>query len=272
MKRILILAAMICGLSVSAGAENMPAQPINIATGKAGGGYDRRAQQIEQRLEQRGIVATTRNLNGSDEISLAVCAGRADLGIMQIDAIYARSQEGCTVKPIAVYGVEYAVFLIPPRANISKLSHLTAADAVLVDTIGSGSDLFWRTIVRIETGEDGTGDEWAQARVINDPLELAQAAAEMGDISAVVLVRKPDSPDITRLLDLGWTLGEMWDRDIDDLQFNGAPLYASEKVSVVWGNRKARAYAYQIRSLIAANTRIASGDRTTFAAITSAAQ
>jgi len=265
--KLTLALAMLCSLACTAQAD-----PITIATGKAGGGYDRRAQQIEQRLEQRGILSTITNLNGSDEISLAICGGRADLGIMQIDAIYARALEGCTVKPVAVYGAEYAFLLIPPKASKDELEDFDAQDAVLVDTIGSGSDLFFRTIVGIETGEDGDSDAWAASRIVNDPIELANASADMGDIQAVVLVRKPDSPDITRLLDLGWTLGELWDRDIDDLQFNGQPLYASEKVTVAWGSKKARAYAYQVRSLIVSSQQIAGGDRKVFAALTAAAQ
>ena len=266
MKRILIIAAVICGLGIPALAD-----VLTIATGKQGGGYDRRAQEIAQRLEQRGIVAEAVNLNGSDEISLAVCQGRAQLGPMQIDAIYARALEGCTLKPVAVYGSEFAFLLLPPGSDADELEDLTAQSAVLVDTIGSGSDLFWRTVVKIETGDDGGNDEWASARVVNDPLELAHASATMGDISAVVLVRKPDSPDVTRLLDLGWTLGDLWDRDINDLQFNGQSLYASEKVRVVWGGKKATAYAYQVRSLIVASQQ-ATTDRQLFAAITAAAQ
>lgn len=253
-------------------ASTATAEPLTIATGKSGGGYDKRAQQIAERLTQRGTQTIIANKNGSDEISLALCNGTADLGIMQIDAIYARAQEGCSVKPVAIYGQEYAFLLFPPRANNDELDELTAQDAVLVDTIGSGSDLFWRTIVKIELGDEGTGDEWASARIINDPIELANASAEMGDITAMVLVRKSDSADITRLLDQGWQLGTFWDRDIDDLQFNGTPLYESEKAKVAWGNKSARAYAYSVRSIIAVSQKIANGDRKLFATITGAAQ
>lgn len=267
MKHTLTLAAMLCGATLAAHADT-----ITIATGKQGGGYDRRAQEISQRLEQRGLETTVQNLNGSDEISLAICQGRADIGPMQIDAIYARAMEGCTLKPVAVYGSEFAFILFPPGSDADELEDLTPQSAVLVDTIGSGSDLFWRTIVRIETGEDGDGDEWSAARVVNDPLELAHASATMGDIHAVVLVRKPDSADVLRLIDLGWSLGQLWDRDIDDLQFNGQPLYAGQKVALKWGNKTVKNYAYQVRSLIVASPKIADGNRQSFAAITAAAQ
>lgn len=249
------------------------AQTIDIATGKPGGGYHRRALQIEQRLEQRGIMATVTNLNGSDEISLALCSGRADLAILQIDAIYARSLEGCQMKAVGSYGMEAALILFPPRADHDALSDLGPGSAIMVDTIGSGTDLFWRTIVRIETGDDGSQDEWASARAVNDPLELANTSAEMGEIDAVILVRKPDSPDVQNLLGQGWTLGELWDRDINDLEFNGGPLYRSEKLKVAApGGKTVKAWGYEVRSFIAVPRTLADGDRQLFAAITAAAQ
>lgn len=249
------------------------AEPLIIAAGKAGGGYDRRATQIEQRLEQRGIDAQILNHAGSDEISLAVCAGRAGLGIMQIDAVYARALEGCQMKAVASYGSEAAILLFPPRSPYDELSDLGPSSAVLVDTIGSGSDLFWRTLVTIELGENGSGDDWAQARAVNDPLELANASAEMGEIQAVVLVRKAESPDVQALLAQGWTLGELWDRNVDDLEFNGGQLYLSEKLSIPTpGGKTAQAWGYAVRSFIAVSRAVADGDRPRFAAITAAAQ
>ena len=249
------------------------ADVLTIATGKAGGGYDRRAIQIEQRLEQRRIAAEVVNLNGSDEISLAVCAGRAQLGLMQIDAIYARSLEGCQMKAVASYGVEVALLLFPPRSPHGALSDLGTGDAILVDTIGSGSDLFWRTLVKIETSEDGDKDAWASARAINDPLELANAGAEMGEVQAVLLVRKAESPDVQGLLGQGWKIGELWDRDISDLQFNGGPLYLSEKIAIKTpAGKTLKVWAYQVRSFVVVARAVAEGDRPRFAAITSAAQ
>lgn len=263
------LAAMLSLIAKPAAAAE--AQYV-IATGKAGGGYDRRAQDMAERLKQRQMLTDVINLNGSDEISLAVCGKRAQIGIMQIDAIYARSLEGCTMKPVGVYGEEVAVILFPPKSDMDELSDLTAQSAVMVDTIGSGSDLFWNTIVRIETGDDGSGDEWAKARVVNDPLELAVASATMGDVQALVLVRKPDSPDITRLLELGWTMGELWDKDVNDLQFRGAELYESAKIDIRYGASKARDYGYVVRSFIVVGNDVANGDRNAYAAIVKAAQ
>lgn len=265
MKLILALATL-CSLACTAQAEI-----LTIATGKAGGGYDKRAQEIALRLEQRGLPVEIVNLNGSDEISLAVCGGRAGIGLMQIDAIYARALDGgCDLKPVGVYGTEYAMLLIPPGADKDELSEFGADDAVLADTIGSGSDLWLRTAIRIETGDDGDSDDWSKLRIVNDPLELAHASATMGEIAGVVLVRKPGSPDVVRLLELGWTLGYLWDRDLDDLQFKGQPLYAGEKIEVQANSVKSRNWAYQVRSFIVASQSVAGGDRKAFGAITAA--
>lgn len=268
--RPLFALALAAGLSMAGLAS---AEVLTIATGKAGGGYDRRAIQIEQRLEQRGVDAQIVNLNGSDEISLAVCAMRADLGIMQIDALYARSLEGCQMKAVASYGSEVALLLFPPRSPHDELGDLGPGSAVLVDTIGSGSDLFWRTLIKIETGQDGSGDGWASARAVNDPLDLANASAEMGEIHAVLLVRKPESADVQALLGQGWTVGELWDRDVTDLEFNGGPLYLSEKLKIPTpGGKTIKAWGYVVRSFIAVPRAVADGDRQRFAAITAAAQ
>lgn len=249
------------------------AEVLTIATGKAGGGYDRRALQIEQRLEQRAIETEVVNLNGSDEISLAVCAGRADIGLMQIDAIFARSLEGCQMKAVASYGAEVALLFFPPRSPHDELGDLGPGTAVLVDTIGSGSELFWRTLVKIETGDQGGNDSWAQARAVNDPLELANASAEMGEIQAVLLVRKADSADVQALLGQGWKLGELWDRDVNKVQFNGAELYRAEKLQVPTpGGKTVWAWGYEVRSFVTVSQRVVNGDRTRFAAITAAAQ
>lgn len=265
--------AVAAGLAFAMAPALAHADEFIIATGKPGGGYDKRARQIEQRLDQRGIETSVVNLNGSDEISLAVCSGPASLGLMQIDAIYARSLEGCQMKAIGSYGAETALILFPPRSDKSALSDLEPGSAVLVDTIGSGSDLFWHTIVRIEQGEDGGKDAWSNARVVNDPLELANTSAEMGEIDAVVLVRKLDSVDVQALLGQGWTLGELWDRDIDDLMFNGAELYRSVKQKVPTpGGGSAKAWGYEVRSFIAVMRAVADGDRSRFAAITAASQ
>lgn len=249
----------------------IPAQAdVTIAAGKQGGGYDKAAQAIAQRLGQRGISATVENLDGSDAITLAICGGSADLGLTQIDAVWARAQEGCDLKAIGTYGTEVAVLLFPPKSKKDELSDLRESDAVLADTIGSGSDLALRTMIRIENGDHGSHDKWAGLRVVNDQLQLAQASAEMGDITAVFMVRKPTDPAIIRLLENGWSLGYLWDKNIDDLKFKDKPLYEATKLDLVANGKHIRNWGYDVRSLIVAGKSVVNGPKDTFAAVVSA--
>jgi TRAP-type uncharacterized transport system substrate-binding protein len=242
------------------------ADDLTIATGKEGGGYDAAARTAATKLAQRGHVVEVVNLNGSDEITLAVCSGNATAGYTQIDAMDARAKEGCNLRPLSNYGNgEYAVILFPPDSDLDALDDLTSANAVLVDTIGSGTSLFWDTIVRIEQ-TDGSGDDWSEARAVNDPLAMAEPLANFGDIDAVIMVRTEDSSDISNLVSRGWKMGELWDRQIDDYEFNGKPLYEVEKKTFTINSRKTKAYTYKVLSF-AVTTEATSRDRELFAVL-----
>ena len=215
-------------------------EPLIIGAGKAGGGYDAAAQKLATRLSQRNTDAVVSNFNGSDEITLALCQKGADIGYAQIDAIYARGQEGCFLKPIGLYGTELATIWFPPKSPYNELEDLTAENSILVDTIGSGSELFWNTIVSIETGDDGSQDSWAQAEPVTEEPEMAQTLASFGEIDAVIIVRKPGSDDFKMLAEAGWQLGWLYDKDINDLMFNDVSLYASDD----------RYQTYEVRSFL----------------------
>lgn len=263
-KRFVLTAAMIALATTATAAD------VSIATGKAGGGYDAAAQKLAIRLSQRGHDVTITNMQGSDEITLALCSGAANVGIAQIDAVDAREAEGCVLRPVGNYGNEVAVILFPPKSKMNELDDFKGSERVLVDTVGSGTELFWRTIVRIETGEHGNGSNWAKATPINDPASLASTLAEFGDIDAVILVRKPDSEDIKGLLKRGWTLGELYDKDINDYQFNGTSLYEPSKVKIEVSGRRKNNYGYVVRSFFSVNNDLAS-DRNTMAQVAGAA-
>lgn len=243
---------------------------ITIATGKAGGGYDKSSQTLATRLIQRGINATVVNLDGSEAISLALCNGSAQVGPMQVDAVWARAQEGCTLKAIGSYGDEHAMLFFPPKSKYDELSDLTAANTILADTVGSGSDLWLRTAIKIEKGDDGSKDKWSDVQIVNDPVMLATASAEMGEIQAVLLVRKVNSPDVAQLLENGWTLGELYDKDINDLMFKGQPLYEAEKITAEFSGKKFKNWSYVVRTSIMAAPSLVTGDRQTFMTVSSA--
>lgn len=265
MIRTTISAIVVALAATSANAE------VVIATGKLGGGYDQAAQTLNQRIKQRGVDSSVQNYNGSDEISLALCQNAAQVGYMQIDAFWQRAQDGCQLKAIANYGTEIAYILFPPNSEYDELSDLSEKDTVLVDTVGSGTELFFRTIQKIEQ-EEGRGDPWSKASLNTDGLEIAPAAGTMGDIQAVVLVRKSNSPDMIRLLDLGWTLGWLKDKHIDDLEFNGQSLYSGKKIELhTSAGKRQKGFGYEISSFVVANNALI-GDKANFTKIVAAAQ
>jgi hypothetical protein len=225
--------------------------PVVIAAGMQGGGYDKFAKTMAQRLAQRGYdnVSVTNN-NGSDAITLAACNGKADVAITQIDAIYSRFQEGCALTPVADYGTEYAVILFPPESDSYKLSHLTEGDSIAVDGLGSGSELLFKTIVAIENSDEGDKDSWSKTTPVESSPDQLTTMANFGDIQAAILVRKTDSQDIVMLLEQGWKLGELWDRDIDELMFNNKPLYDSVEPTIKYSAGSVSNYAYAVRSFV----------------------
>ncbi|WP_282091308.1 hypothetical protein [Epibacterium ulvae] len=264
MKKLALTIALLLGTPALA-------EDISIATGKLGGGYDAAANSLQQRLEQRGFDVEIDNYAGSDEITLALCSGDANLGIAQIDAVDARASEGCNLKPVGVYGEEIAVILFPPKSRLDELDDITADHAVLVDTIGSGTDLFWHTIVRIETGDDGNKSAWSKVRPVNEPVDLAETLASFGEIDAVMMVRTPKSPDIENLLKRGWTLGELHDKDLDDYKFGDASLYEGRKITLKGSYRKQKGYGYTVRSFYLVTSDLAA-DRKAFSTIAGAAR
>ena len=70
------------------------AEDLVITAGKKGGGYHKKAEEIAVRLEQRGHDVEVVNYNGSDETTLAMFEGEAQIGIGHIDAVDARRLEG----------------------------------------------------------------------------------------------------------------------------------------------------------------------------------
>lgn len=251
MKKLMITVGFAAIISATASfAQDKPA--IAIATGMDGGGYHTNSLKMAERLKQRGYNSiTVYPTNGSDAITLAACNGNADIWTAQIDAVYSRHNEGCSLEPVADYGTEKAFLFFPPNSDMNELDDLNADKRIAVDGVGSGTELFWKTIVSIEKGENGTNDDWAKASPVESAPDLLNTMANFGDIHAAILVRKPDSPQIQMLLDQGWTLGYFWDRDIDDEIFNSLPLYASEKIAVKNSNGKTQKnYVYNVRSFI----------------------
>lgn len=251
LKTVMATSAIALSLVATKASAQDKSSPVVIAAGMEGGGYDKFAKAMATRLGQRGYsTVSVTNHNGSDAITLAACNGKANIWLAQIDAIYTRYQEGCVLSPVADYGTEVAVLLVPPKSDIDELSDLSDKDSIAVDGIGSGTELFWKTIVAIENGDNGNKNDWAKATAVESSPEMLNTMANFGDIQAALLVRKENSDHIKLLLNQGWTLAELWDKDIDDEEFNNLPLYESGEVKISYTKGDAKAWAYKVRSFV----------------------
>lgn len=249
--QLLMSAALVFGTTAAATAQTK-SDPVVIASGMEGGGYHRFATKMKERMGQRGFTdVTVMPTNGSDAITLAACNKNADVWIAQVDAVYHRYNEGCVLSPVADYGTEYAVLLFPPKSKLKSLSDLTQEHRIGVDGIGSGTELFWKTIVSIETGDKGNKNKWARAVPVESSPDTLNTMANFGDVDAAVLVRKADSDHIKLLMGQGWRIGYLWDKDIDDEQFNNRKLYEPVKVEFVpQSGKKQTNWVYEVRSFI----------------------
>lgn len=260
MKKILLTTAALAVMATSAMAQTV------IAVGQEGRGYEAFGKDMVKALAGK-IDATTKNYEGSDAISRAVCDGEAQVGIMQIDAIYTRQKEGCKLRVVGTYGTEFAYLLAPEDSDIGELADLTASSKLLVDTVGSGTELFWSTIRAIETGPDGNQSGWEKAIAVNDPIFLAQTMAEVGDIDAVLIVGTTTSKDVAELIGAGWQMLSIYDKDINDQLFNGAELYPVGDASVAgtggWLSGDTSNDSYAIRSFVVVSEEL-SKDRRAF--------
>lgn len=240
------------------------ASALTIGVGQAGRGYENFGLAMVERLPGSGI----QNFEGSDDISQAVCDGVVDAGIMQIDAIRARALENCKLRVVGVYGSEFAYLLVPPGSNLDGLDDFNSTTKILIDTIGSGTDLFWQTVLSIETGKNGNNSSWSKAKGVNDPTFIAQTMAETGEIDAVLVVAKPNSTDLKELIDAGWDLIQFYDKDINDEMFNGEELYPVGDASIAgtggWLSGDKSSSSYAIRSFIVLGD-TAAKDRKVFA-------
>lgn len=262
MKTLIATSAIVLMAATGALAEG-------IAVGQEGRGYERRGLALVEQL--RGDWRTL-NFTGSEDIARAVC-GQTDvpmtngqtleeagipspvLGIAQIDAVMTMQWEGCNLQTFSEYPTqEYAFILFPPGSNMNELSDLDENSRVLVDQIGSGTSLFWQTIVRIEQ-EHGDGSSWMNATPVNGAIAFADGEAALGNIDAMIMVTSSDSAEVLNFLDnLDWELGELYDKDINDMQFGRGNLYDRETVvfdTAGWGST--RNDAYVVRSFFIGN-------------------
>jgi len=238
-------------IGMSASFAQTMADPMVIYTGGKGGGYDAAAKNLVARMEQRGVTAVVENRAGSNDITLQACKNPNSGWIAQIDALYVREMtDGCSLIVLGDYGTEMAAIFFSEKSGLDDMDDLTANHTIFVDKLGSGSELFWKTAVSIEV-EHGGSDEWIEANVITGDLRRATPMANRGKIHAIVLVRSlAKSGDFTKLLKQGWVLGQLWDKDINDLQYGTTSLYDPEKFELIVDGKRHRNWGYSVKSFI----------------------
>lgn len=226
MRNIYTIAAAAVAITLAA----TPLAAQSIAVGQEGRGYEAKGKALAGQLQNGWNV---KNFTGSEDIARAVCdsSNETPIGIAQIDAVRVMEAEGCVLQTIGIYpSIEYAFIMFPPKGGDS-LSDLDETSSILVDQIGSGTALFWQTIVGIEA-EHGNGSSWADAKPVYSNIVFAETMAATGEIDALILVGNPNSQDVYDLIAAGWELGEFSDKDINDLKFRGSSLYSRETVVV----------------------------------------
>lgn len=229
---------------------------INIATGVSGGGYDKDTKIKSAMLAQSGFDVTVTNMNGSDEISKSLCLGQNNMGWVQLDVMWKRSNEGCNLTPVADYGFEYAMILFPPKSDLRDLGDLNESHTILIGTVGSGPNVTFNNMKSIELGENGSKTKWAFVNTENLPFEAAAGLANAKQIDAIFLTHKVDSKILLNLLDKGWIFGSLYDKDIDDQLYRDEPLYESLSLCIK-GKKEKCNYVYKVPTVIAVNDDIA---------------
>ncbi|MDE4297162.1 hypothetical protein PXK56_18415 [Phaeobacter gallaeciensis] len=246
------------------------AETVTIYTGTKGGGYDKQAQNIAARLAQRGMEAVVENRNGSDDITLQACQNDNSMWIAQIDALYKREmKDGCYLSVVADYGDEVAMLLFPPDSDLDDLDELDSSHKVFVAKVGSGSELSFKNMQAIEK-EHGRSDEWSDAEAVTGDLRRLNALANRGKVNAAFLVMKPTDNRIIKLLDTGWELGYLYDKDINDLKFGELPLYEAVKYETYKGSKTVKAWGYVVKSFIGTTEYVESDNMDAFDAMLSA--
>lgn len=237
---------------------------ITIYTGAEGRGYDTFTDTIASRI--KGVDVSVENLSGSMEIAQAICDDdNFSFGPAQADAIYALRDE-CEFQILGKYPQkEYAMIFFPKDSEYDELSDLDENHKISADVFGSGSYLFAKTIVDIEN-EHGNGSNWIDAEIVEEASEFLTSAAEAGELDAAILVTSNTSAEVKSLFDEGWTLGELYDKDINDLEFNGKSLYDYDEVEfeipggLIFSNNQENS-AYVVNTFIIARKDLVKSNR-----------
>lgn len=233
MKLTILCAAALAALASTA--LSASAADVTLCAGRQGGGYDGLMRAIGSELERKGHTVTVLNLGGSEDILDSLTKGSCAFGPAQGDIFYKKNKEApgslSGVVPVDVLYSEAMQLVCSESSGYDELDDIQAGDAVIVDVIGSGSSLTWDNLVAIEK-EFGNGSYWAAAAPSYTPLDEASAALALGQAKCAFGVGRVPIDWAKSILDRGGVLSEVYDKDINDLEFNGSSLYEAVNVDI----------------------------------------
>lgn len=256
MKSLIMAAALaVCAFTSSAFAAN----EATLCAGRQGGGYDGIMRAIGTEVERKADVAIL-NLGGSEEIIDSLADGQCSFGPAQGDIYYKMTKDNqaisAKVVPVAVLYNEVMTLVCSKASGYDELADIQAGDKIIVDVIGSGSALTWDNMVEIEK-EFGGEDSWSKASPEFTPLDEAGAALSLGQAKCAFGVGKAPIAWATDIEKLGGVVSEVSDKDLNDLEFNGASLYEPAKMPRVY---KTQWWTYKVPAVLFRSAGYKNGD------------
>lgn len=215
-------------------ATQAAAVEVTLCSGRSGGGYDAVMKGIAAELQKRGAVVKINNLPGSEDILRSLEAGTCEYGPAQKDVHYLLSKSDSSltsvVSPVEVLYKEAMTLVCSASSRYDELSDLVAGDVVIVGEIGSGSALTWESLISVEK-EFGNGSDWINATPEYSELAEASASLALGSAKCAFGVGAIPSAWALHSVQQGNTISWVEDKDINDLEYAGGPLYPAGSVS-----------------------------------------
>jgi len=242
---IVAASALLASVPIAQSAE------VTICSGRSGGGYDALMKSIGAEIEKKGHTVTLINLAGSEDILNNLAAGKCSFGPAQKDIYYGMNKKDAslssTVGVTAPLYNEVMTLMCSKSSNYDELEDIQEGDQIIVGEIGSGSALTWENIVAIEK-EYGGSDDWSKATPIFEPLDEAAGQLQLGTAKCAFGVGKVPINWALAIEELGGYVGWIYDKDINDLEFNGASLY--EAVRVPYGAYTSKFDTYVVPAIL----------------------
>ena len=264
MKKILLASALALtafagaasaeGVVVKSATEDAQVETFKIGAGKKGGGYDGAARGIASQLNSFGTPTEVVNMNGSDALSLALCSEQLDAAPFQLDAEFLRGEQ-CAFDDRMLYGGEYVMLFVPEDSKKNELHDFGEGDTFFTGPEGSGAWVSLKAMQIIDR-EHGQSNEWTkvQPAAFDDYRTFKRAIRKGAD--AVLVTNKANADIVIALVDAGYELADLKDRDLNDAvsSVTGKSVYKREKIKIKTpSGNKAKGYALKVESFFFTN-------------------